>query len=52
MIRSGEWRGGTHLAKGALANGAVEVKVEEVDLAVEVDGVCTTTEDRTHSRGS
>ncbi len=37
------------LAKSALADGAVEVKVVEVDLAVEVDRVAAATEHRTHA---
>ena len=39
---------GTDLAKRALADGAVEVKVVEVDLAVEVDGLCAAAADSTH----
>ena len=42
---------GPHLAKSTLADGAVEVKVVEVDLTVEVDGVAAAAENRTHARG-
>ena len=39
----------TNLAKGALANSAVKVKVVKVDLAVKVDGVAAATKDCTHA---
>ena len=39
-----------HLAKGALADGAVQIEVEEVDLAVKIDGVRARTADTTHAR--
>lgn len=38
----------SHLSKGALADGAVEGEVVQIDLAVEVDGVCAGA-DRTHT---
>lgn len=50
MQSGAEWREMTDLAESALANGAMEVKVEEVDFSVEVDRVGKAAENAGHSR--
>ena len=42
----------TDLSKGALSYSSVEIEVEEVYLAIEVNWTCATAEDTTHRQRS